>query len=58
MMELFNRPALVFMIQRVQRSKYIKEINVANTTNKKDDAIVNCISSLESVKVTRGSEEM
>ncbi|WP_425058493.1 8-amino-3,8-dideoxy-manno-octulosonate cytidylyltransferase [Sporomusa carbonis] len=56
LMDLAGEPALVRLIERLKRSKYLNEIVIATTTNNTDDIVVETAKSQE-VKYYRGSEE-
>lgn len=55
LMDLNGKPALARLIERLRQSKYIKEIVIATTTNKEDDAVVETAID-EKVCYYRGSE--
>ncbi|PIS09200.1 hypothetical protein COT75_02985 [Candidatus Beckwithbacteria bacterium CG10_big_fil_rev_8_21_14_0_10_34_10] len=55
LMSLAGEPALKRMIDRIKKSKYINEIIVATTINKKDNKIVDFCKSYK-IKFYRGSE--
>jgi spore coat polysaccharide biosynthesis protein SpsF len=56
LMDLAGQPALVRLIERLKRSKYLNEIVIATTMNQIDDAVVETAKS-QGVKYYRGSEE-
>lgn len=56
LMDLAGKPALLRLIERIKRSKYINEIVIATTTNLTDDIVVETAKS-QGVKYYRGSEE-
>lgn len=56
LMDLAGAPALVRLIERLKRSKYLSEIVIATTTNDNDDIVVETAKS-QRVKYYRGSEE-
>ena len=37
----FNKPLIIHLIERIKKSKFISNIIIATTTNKEDDEIVN-----------------
>jgi spore coat polysaccharide biosynthesis protein SpsF len=51
-----KKTILEFLIERIKKSKYTKNIIVATTTNKKDDRIVKILKR-KKIKYFRGSEE-
>lgn len=56
LMDLAGKPALVRLIERLKRSKYLNEIVIATTTNQTDDIVVETAKS-QGVLYYRGSEE-
>lgn len=56
LMDLAGQPALVRLIERLKRSKYLNEIVIATTNNQADDVVVDTAKS-QGVKYYRGSEE-
>lgn len=52
-----NKPIIQWQIERLQKSKFIKKIVVATTTNKKDDDLFNFCKNKLHVDVYRGSEK-
>lgn len=56
LLDLAGKPALVRLIERLKRSKYINEIVIATTTNQTDDIVVETAKS-QGVIYYRGSEE-
>ncbi len=56
LMDLFGEPALVRLIERLKRSKYLHQIVIATTTNKQDDVVVETAIN-NGVLYYRGSEE-
>jgi len=56
MKEIFNRPVLSFMIERLKFCKNVDQIVIATTTEKRDDIIVD-IAKASNVSFFRGSEE-
>ncbi|NRF93662.1 glycosyltransferase family protein [Paenibacillus frigoriresistens] len=56
LMDLGGKPALVRLIERLKRSKYIQEIVIATTTNSQDDIVVETAIE-QGVLYYRGSEE-
>lgn len=54
--DLAGKPALVRLIERLKRSRYINEVVIATTTNQTDDIVVETAQS-QGVKYFRGSEE-
>lgn len=56
LMDLAGKPALVRLIERIKRSKYINEIVIATTGNQTDDIVVETAKS-QGVRYYRGSEE-
>ncbi|CUH94423.1 hypothetical protein P22_0489 [Propionispora sp. 2/2-37] len=56
LMDLAGKPALVRLIERLKRSRYLNEIVIATTVNKTDDIVVETAKS-QNVKYYRGSEE-
>jgi spore coat polysaccharide biosynthesis protein SpsF len=55
LMDLAGKPALVRLIERLRRSRFIHEIVIATTTNKEDDAVVQ-VAKEAGVSFFRGSE--
>ena len=55
-MEIFNRPILSFMLERLRFCKNIDQIVIATTIEKKDDIIVD-IAKANNIDFFRGSEE-
>jgi spore coat polysaccharide biosynthesis protein SpsF len=55
-MDLSGQPALVRLIERLKRSKYLNDIVIATTMNSTDDAVVET-AKVQGVKYYRGSEE-
>ncbi len=53
--EMAGKPALVHLIERLKKSKYLQEIVIATTTNDTDDLVVQT-AQREDVKYYRGSE--
>lgn len=56
LMDLAGKPALVRLIERLRRSKYIHDVVIATTTNQTDDVVVTTAQS-DSALYYRGSEE-
>jgi len=56
LLDLAGKPALVHLIERLKRSKYLNEIVIATTTNQTDDVVVETAKS-QGVSYYRGSEE-
>lgn len=56
LMDLAGKPALVRLIERLKRSKYINEVVIATTTNQTDDIVVETAKS-QGVRYFRGSED-
>ena len=56
LMDLAGEPALIRLIERLRRSKYIQDIIIATTTNPQDDVVVSTAEKA-GVKFYRGSEE-
>ena len=55
-LDLAGRPLILFLLERLSRSKLIDEIIVATTNKKKDDNLVKLLID-NNYKVARGSEE-
>lgn len=55
LMDLAGKPALVQLIRRLKRSKYLSDIVIATTINQDDDVVVE-VAKKENVKYFRGSE--
>jgi len=55
MLKVLNRPLLALMIERLKQINFVKNIIIATTTNKEDDAIAN-LAINSRVKFFRGSE--
>jgi spore coat polysaccharide biosynthesis protein SpsF len=56
LMELAGQPALVRLIERLKRSKYLQNVVIATTTNVEDDVVVQTAKEQE-VLYFRGSEQ-
>lgn len=56
LMNLAGQPALVRLLERLKRSKYLNDIVVATTTNNTDDKVAETAEA-QKVKFYRGSEE-
>ncbi|WP_371362961.1 8-amino-3,8-dideoxy-manno-octulosonate cytidylyltransferase [Sporomusa rhizae] len=56
LMDLAGKPALVRLIERLRRSKYLNDIVIATTTNPTDDVVMETAKS-QGAKFYRGSEE-
>lgn len=53
--DIYGKPLLCRLLDRIQRTKYIDELVVATTINQEDDGLVKWLSS-NSIKFFRGSE--
>lgn len=56
LLDLAGQPALVRLIERLKRSKYLNDIVIATTTNETDNVVVETAKS-QDVKYYRGSED-
>tara|TARA_Y100001978_G_C23686705_1_gene432327 strand:- start:47 stop:826 length:780 start_codon:yes stop_codon:yes gene_type:complete len=56
MLDLQGKPLILFLLERLSRSRYVDEIIVATTSKKKDDVLVKLLID-NNFKVMRGSEE-